>query len=80
MDRYEHFLHFEDEPLTEWTYNEKYHELDAVRNGRIVGSIDLSEIHNANDLLAKVSHFKDKSWWNAADFAKALKKSGILKK
>ena len=78
-ERYQDFIHNDEEQHSEWLFNEKHNELNAVRNGRIIGSIDLSKIKNGNDLWEEIRHYKDKGWWEPSSFVKALKASGILK-
>ena len=78
-EHYQDFVHVDEEQTTEWTYNEKYHELNAMRGKQIVGAIDLTKIKNGNDLWGQIRHFREKSWWNSTSFIKALKQSGILR-
>ena len=78
-ERYEDFIHTDEYQPTEWIYNEKHNELNAIRGGSIVGIIALNDIKTGNDLWDKIRHYKDKNWWEPLSFIKALKASGIVK-
>jgi hypothetical protein len=85
-DRYEEFIHEDDEAVHYWRYNEGKQSLEAVKLGTwdgrerrktIVGEITLWQIQN--ELPKHVALYKDLAWWDRNNFIGAMMKGGLLK-